>query len=671
MKERASGRPQRKREARDSDSEEDADEQDKVASKREKLHELEQRVAQFEKALKEQENATSAIPAPRPAEPLPFYQDDPQAFSNNFRTVDPPTTWNEYVDPSTLLNAPIETEDSPSFSGIFDLMWPDWPRDLPTPEVVQYAIGIFFEKVPTVPKMIHKATFLQDLQFPPSHSRFPAIPLLHAILAITSSYIPSSLLSSPSYFPIGTPSSVTVHPQRDFQDSAIYEREVLVGSLHNNMGGETPLARFQSWHRRKSISGMTAYFDRGEHLLQCLQDLPEGALEKLSHMLLMPSMTAIEQAERERTFWMVYMLDRFVAMSTTWPTALAEEDVSVELPVPQDVYLAGTGNLVGHQTMTSPDFYSSHPPESIDSFGLLIKSLRLFTAVNAFFRKYTRGVHSVSKYVNDPAVRLLLSQLSTFRLSFPASLRRPVESLHQTQKLDTDALAAVLVIHGATLSLGEPLVTKDHWHDEVPRIALSAIRAGLSIVYNITSTSYDSTPTSTPHLAKGLIRFMEAALESGDLVSVSVFRSEVDVFRMATIQFGEKFPVGVKMTQMLDQMLAEFDLEGKVANMTNCTREQIIRWQASSKGRYGTPPSSSAFTSSANQTPSSTFSVTNPHLYQTQSSQSSNPQKLFEGDPTSLDGFDISNFAFDVNAVAEFFNGNDAMFTAPEGFTWN
>lgn len=68
-------------------------------------------------------------------------------------------------------NANNNTSGSGSWAGT--LVWSDWPQDLPGPEVVEHIVGVFFDKIPTLGKMIHRATFMSSLQLPPSHSRFP------------------------------------------------------------------------------------------------------------------------------------------------------------------------------------------------------------------------------------------------------------------------------------------------------------------------------------------------------------------------------------------------------------------------------------------------------------------------------------------------------------------
>lgn len=54
-----------------------------------------------------------------------------------------------------------------------EMIWADWPRDLPSPRVVRHAAGVFFDKIATLPKMLQKSTFMAQLQLPPTHYAFP------------------------------------------------------------------------------------------------------------------------------------------------------------------------------------------------------------------------------------------------------------------------------------------------------------------------------------------------------------------------------------------------------------------------------------------------------------------------------------------------------------------
>jgi hypothetical protein len=101
------------------------------------------------------------------------------------------------------------------------------------------------------------------------------------------------------------------------------------------------------------------------------------------------------------------------------------------------------------------------PTADFQSLSFYIKAIRLVTEMNAFFRAYSRTPHSVtyvqnsvlvyqllmgSKYTNDTRVRLLLSQINSFRLSFPPKFRRPTQDLGEGAP-DVEALSAIMLTH--------------------------------------------------------------------------------------------------------------------------------------------------------------------------------------------------------------------------------
>lgn len=173
----------------------------------------------------------------------------------------------------------VAVESGPSFSpdGQMGMVFPDWPKDLPPPAVIEHAIRVFFEKVPLLPKMLNKTLLLQSLQRSPSNPNFACISLIHAILAITANFISETSLSSPAYFPVGTPSNATIHPEHDFEIPVNPLTRGGSCSMHfqssNFRTAMSPMARFQLWHRRKAFETFYHYVDKGDKFLQSLQGL--------------------------------------------------------------------------------------------------------------------------------------------------------------------------------------------------------------------------------------------------------------------------------------------------------------------------------------------------------------------------------------------------------------
>jgi hypothetical protein len=122
--------------------------------------------------------------------------------------------------------------------------------------------------------------------------------------------------------------------------------------------------------------------------------------------------------------------------------------------------------------------------------------------------------------VADPQLRLLLSQINAFRLSWPAPLRRPTQV--PSNQFDADLIAAHMMTHGATIALGEPLVTKEHWTNDIARVALSAVRAILSLLYDSECNPQPSRVELALTCPQSLPRAMMVSITSTRRLPVSV-----------------------------------------------------------------------------------------------------------------------------------------------------
>lgn len=445
----------------------------------------------------------------------------------------------------------------------------------------------------------------------------------------------------------------------------------------------------------------------------------ETSLRRHATHLLPPAQTAYEQAERDRTWWMTFILERSVTASTTWPSSMVNEDITVELPCLQSTFDSASGVLGGSQNFQSPDLLTNHPPEHRDGLSFLIKSLKLLGDVNCFFRRYSRGQHSIAGYVSNPTFRLLLSQINAFRMSFPPEFRRPTQSLPglgEAKVLDRDLISALWITHSAIMGLGEPLITRDSWMDEGARVTLSAIRATLSLLYDVTSTSYDLSLFS-PHCTfvwslscRGLIRFMGTALQSNDMVSASVFRSEIEVFRMALKRYGERFPIGIRHLKVVDDLLEEMEVSQvtglPLSIQYDCRKTHLgdravgaSITEETMSSQVVTPETSSSigdfsFSATGTSTYPSSTSANGSYTASRQINTSQSPKIVkplsssAEGldnaagmpaiaatspllmNPSPGEGFDISSFSFDVNNVVGMFEGAEGTFPGAEFGLW-
>lgn len=106
----------------------------------------------------------------------------------NMFSVPPPQTENAPSMQPPLVS--IETGEPGQYQS-FDfsnlLMLPaKWPKNLPSPAILEHLIEIFFQFESQIHRAIHRPTLLNRLRYPPTHPDFPFPGLLHAICAVAA-----------------------------------------------------------------------------------------------------------------------------------------------------------------------------------------------------------------------------------------------------------------------------------------------------------------------------------------------------------------------------------------------------------------------------------------------------------------------------------------------------
>lgn len=88
---------------------------------------------------------------------------------------------------------------------------------------------------------------------------------------MTAPFLASEALASRAYFPTGSSLSDQLHPERDFSTLGESHQPSGMLSLNARLGGKgTPLSRFQLWHRRKCVEGLSSQVSFGQGLLQAM-----------------------------------------------------------------------------------------------------------------------------------------------------------------------------------------------------------------------------------------------------------------------------------------------------------------------------------------------------------------------------------------------------------------
>ncbi|KLT44132.1 hypothetical protein CC85DRAFT_225114, partial [Cutaneotrichosporon oleaginosum] len=554
--------------------------------------------------------STDLLDTSLPSAHLPPFS--PHGITNNIHWSEPhppvshmggPSSYpqHQFIAPTPIATFPVH--DTPPLQlnpSVSQIMYSDWPRDLPQPETVHHMVEVFFARVRVLPHMFHRPSFLANLSLPPSNHEFPTLALLHGILAVTAPYIPPQSLASRAYFPIGSSTEAYVHPEYDFTPrSALLPASSLVTFTPESIGDGSPLHRFQMWHRRKSYECLSQLVTNGVQLVQAVQavlcatwvdvkngwwsdvwvesgnavrmslplhlNLSSSAMsDPLSHnigAILREASSELEQAQRDRTWWVVYLTERAAATGSLWPNAIADDDITVELPIARHIFDSGVGELVGVQTFQSPDFYSHHPPQHRDTLSMYIKVTRVMSDVLTFMRKYSRGLHTFQRFFSDPRFQQVFTDIGTLRSSMPEEFKTSTTNTPHGPVVDPDKYTMIDLLHCALITIGGPLITHQSWMLPQARHILREIRHVVSNYLELAATSYDITQLSVHSsfiwfsAARNLIRFIHCAARSESVqaqMELPAFEADLKQLLGALNRLGERFPVALRYAKVLE-----------------------------------------------------------------------------------------------------------------------
>ncbi|KAF5377608.1 hypothetical protein D9615_005317 [Tricholomella constricta] len=311
------------------------------------------------------------------------YQDG--ATVSRVSHLDDPRFPSHTMFPSTaVFNTTVRSSSEPSFG--LDVMWPNWPPNLPEPELLRHLVEVFFVFHPHANRLFHGASFMSTLSLPPNHPKFPSPPVLHAICAIGSLY--TAVVTSPPLpdFRESPPDEIFLQRQRikeqridSFaEQQAKHARET---ADHLNSLGEDLFQVFQaniilSWfywsHSRWvdvflfSAHSMRLSVPLGLNMCPPFHSISNS---ERPASILPPARNVIEDEMRRNAFWLAYATERQHGCGNGWALSLDDQDVSQLLPVRGDQFEHGI--LVtpqDRQWAHTRDLLLVHPEKQTDSF---------------------------------------------------------------------------------------------------------------------------------------------------------------------------------------------------------------------------------------------------------------------------------------------------------------
>lgn len=93
--------------------------------------------------------------------------------------------------------------DSPSADFWNQLMYPGWPRDLPSFDLTSRLLDVWFSKPHCLTGLINEHNFRASMLHPPSTAAFPHSALIHSMMAIASMFVSDDFFANePRYWPM-------------------------------------------------------------------------------------------------------------------------------------------------------------------------------------------------------------------------------------------------------------------------------------------------------------------------------------------------------------------------------------------------------------------------------------------------------------------------------------
>ncbi|KAF8609570.1 hypothetical protein BDV93DRAFT_148252 [Ceratobasidium sp. AG-I] len=582
---------------------------------RAKYQRLENRINELEALLKEQATTKETSPgnlntniltpsshASPPSitslDPSPIFNSDLSGFlatsppAGSHKSSDGPSPFTPSVPSPAIQASPSQGNEANQ-----QIMWSDWPDRLPAPDLLHHLIEVFFTCYPHAYHLLHRPTFMASLAYSPKSPAFPHVTLLHAICAYASIF--SYRIESP---PISVVGGVFPDGKNKPNDS-FAERHVRWSRQARDEATSVGSSLIEC---TQALVIMVGYFhlqgrwvelwaSAGLALRYCVplglnnrpgfhtaRTHPKTWLRNGGRSILPDADNAIEREQRTNLFWIAYAYERFQTAVGPWAMSLDDEDINQVFPCRLEDFELGNDVEADRQTMQTPHYLSTHPPEQTDSFALYVKAAVLLSKVKILTLRVGHRYPDIPDVRDTPAFRHLESTIAVFRSTFPPGYQEPI--VQTSRGFDTQLYVAHLIPHTAII-----LMHEEHANIESPNClstqkSLLAARAILDLVYIVCSTSYDISrlpPVCTFcwfMAARVLVRVLKHKYQSGQRAEANTMRAEVEVIRLVFSRMGERIPLALRHGKMLEDLLNFDDMVYNVTSKDvgfNCTYEDI------------------------------------------------------------------------------------------------
>ncbi|QSZ34780.1 hypothetical protein DSL72_007638 [Monilinia vaccinii-corymbosi] len=168
----------------------------------------------------------------------------------------------------------------------------------------------------------------------------------------------------------------------------------------------------------------------------------------------------IDREIRRRTMWACFLMDRFESSGTGRPTVIKEEDLEIQLPIKEHMFLfdipGPTENLRGEIARPiTPGGQIAKPTQNMGVAAYVIRSIAIYSHVITYFNQGGHEKDPHPMWHPESKYPFLVKQLEDFQKAMPDDMVYNIENLraHKAEGLANQFIFLYVVIQQTTLSL--------------------------------------------------------------------------------------------------------------------------------------------------------------------------------------------------------------------------
>lgn len=459
------------------------------------------------------------------------------------------------------------------------LMMPmNWPKNLPSPAVLEHLIDIFFQCEPQISRILHRDTLLARVALPPAHPDFPFAGLLHAICAAAAPHtavatnVPPHQIEGLRQRHIATGADL-----ESCEDFATAQMEAAERTVRHKTGAcMLGSGSFIFDVTRANMILAICYLNKGVALRSWIMSATPvrliHALEITNRNLRTGGKPPImgapatdrEREERLATIWLTYMYDVGFAVNACWTPIFSLDTIYNPLPTSASEFSKkqhlGAGMQGNPQTAHEADVMVHHPVH--DAFVLAVKASMLFGRVSKWLGTWKqRHVRpgDAQDALSSPSFVQLNAEIMAFQLSVPAPLKniyRLVDS-GDNSPFNADLLSLHIFPNTALLLLHEPLIDWKGPENSAMRQVQKSFEAIVGLLHLIPS-QLDLSHVLTPLLifclfttGRIITLFIGRAGQEEAYGHSMRWKTDLSVIQNVMERYGTKHSIGVLMGEFL------------------------------------------------------------------------------------------------------------------------